>query len=97
MKSNNLIQISGYVTKEVKTNNDATFASFAIAHRVKSETVMYFNCVVFSKDKKIPTDLLRKGKEIFIKGYLRPNTYMHEGSQVKGIQIVAEKIRRANE
>ena len=36
---------------------------------------MYFQCVVFSKDRKLPTDLLLKGKEVFVKGSLRPNNY----------------------
>lgn len=97
MKSDNLIQISGYVTKDARINDTGTFASFSVAHRVNYDTSMYFNCVIFSRDKKIPSDILRKGKEVFIKGALRPNNYTIEGSTFNGFQIVVEKIRNANE
>ena len=75
MKSDNLIQISGYLTKDAKANASETFASFSIAHMPSNMDVMYFQCVVFSKDRKLPTDLLLKGKEVFVKGSLRPNNY----------------------
>ena len=58
---------------------------------------MYFQCVIFSKDRKLPADLLLKGKEVFIKGFLRPNNYTKDGVAYSGFQIVAEKIRSANE
>ena len=96
MKSDNLIQISGFLTKDAKINDAMTFASFSIAHRVNNEA-MFFNCVLFAKDKKIPTDLLLKGKEVFVKGFLRPNNYSKDGKAFSGFQVVAEKIRSANE
>ncbi len=97
MKSDNLIQISGFLTKDVKINEAMTFASFSIAHRINNAETMFFNCVLFAKDKKIPTDILRKGKEVFVKGYLRPNNYTKGDLSVNGFQVVAEKIRDANE
>ena len=75
MKSDNLIQISGYLTRDARINDSMTFASFSIAHKVNSADVMFFNCVLFAKDKNIPTDLLTKGKEVFVKGFMRPNNY----------------------
>ena len=97
MKSDNLIQISGYLTRDAKTNTTGTFASFSIAHKTGKSDVMYFQCVIFSKDRKLPADLLLKGKEVFIKGFLRPNSYTKDGIAYSGFQIVAEKIRSANE
>lgn len=97
MKSDNLIQISGYLTRDAKANAAGTFASFSIAHKTGNADVMYFQCVIFSKDRKLPADLLLKGKEVFIKGFLRPNNYTKDGVAYSGFQIVAEKIRSANE
>ena len=97
MKSDNLIQISGYLTKDAKANAAGTFASFSIAHKTGNADVMYFQCVIFSKDRKLPADLLLKGKEVFIKGFLRPDNYTKDGVAYSGFQIVAEKIRNANE
>ena len=97
MKSDNLIQISGYLTRDAKTNATGTFASFSIAHKTGKTDVMYFQCVVFSKDRKLPVDLLLTGKEVFVKGFLRPNNYTKDGVAYSGFQIVAEKIRSANE
>lgn len=97
MKSDNLIQISGYLTKDARINDAMTFASFSIAHRVNSADVMFFNCVLFAKDKNIPAELLVKGKEVFVKGFLRPNNYTKDGKSFSGFQVVAEKIRSANE
>ena len=97
MKSDNLIQISGYLTKDARANASETFASFSIAHMPSNMDVMYFQCVVFSKDRKLPTDLLLKGKEVFVKGSLRPNNYTKNGIAYSGLQIVAEKIRSVNE
>ena len=97
MKSDNLIQISGYLTKDARANASGTFASFSIAHKTSNTDVMYFQCVVFSKNRKLPTDLLLKGKEVFVKGSLRPNNYTKDGVAYSGFQIVAEKIRSANE
>ena len=50
MKSDNLIQISGYLTRDARINDSMTFASFSIAHKVNSADVMFFNCVLFAKD-----------------------------------------------
>lgn len=97
MKSDNLIQISGYLTRDAKANAAGTFASFSIAHKTGNADVMYFQCVIFSKDRKLPADLLLKGKEVFIKGFLRPDNYTKDGVAYSGFQIVAEKIRNANE
>ena len=97
MKSDNLIQISGYLTRDAKANAAGTFASFSIAHKTGNADVMYFQCVIFSKDRKLPADLLLKGKEVFIKGFLRPDNYTKDGVAYSGFQIVAEKIRSANE
>lgn len=97
MKSDNLIQISGHLTKDAKANATGTFASFSIAHKTGKSDIMYFQCVIFSKDRKLPTDLLIKGKEVFIKGFLRPNNYTKDGIAYSGFQIVTEKIRSANE
>ena len=97
MKSDNLIQISGYLTRDAKAHAAGTFASFSIAHKTGNADVMYFQCVIFSKDRKLPADLLLKGKEVFIKGFLRPNNYTKDGVAYSGFQIVAEKIRSANE
>ena len=62
-----------------------------------SADVMFFNCVLFAKDKNIPTDLLTKGKEVFVKGFMRPNNYTKDGKTFSGFQVVAEKIRSMNE
>ena len=97
MKSDNLIQISGYLTRDAKANAAGTFASFSIAHKTGNADVMYFQCVIFSKDRKLPADLLLKGKEVFIKGFLRPDNYTKDGVAYSGFQIVAYKIRNANE
>lgn len=97
MKSDNLIQISGYLTRDARINDSMTFASFSIAHKVNSADVMFFNCVLFAKDKNIPTDLLTKGKEVFVKGFMRPNNYTKDGKTFSGFQVVAEKIRSMNE
>lgn len=97
MKSDNLIQISGYLTRDARINDSMTFASFSIAHKVNSADVMFFNCVLFAKDKNIPTDLLTKGKEVFVKGFMRPNNYTKDGKTFSGFQVVAEKIRSVNE
>lgn len=97
MKSDNLIQISGYLTRDAKANAAGTFASFSIAHKTGNADVMYFQCVIFSKDRKLPADLLLKGKEVFIKGFLRPDNYTKDGVAYSGFQIVAEKIRSTNE
>lgn len=96
MKSDNLIQISGYLPKDAVTNDKRTFASFTIGHKSGNET-MFFNCVVFSKETAIPFDLLKSGMEIFVKGHLRPNTYTKDGMTHKGIRIVADKIRSTKE
>lgn len=97
MKSDNLIQISGYLTRDAKTNSTETFASFSIAHRTTGNDAMYFNCVIFSKERKLPSDLLLKGKEVFVKGFMRPNCYTKDGVVHSGFQIVAEKIRSIDE
>lgn len=97
MKSDNLIQISGYLTRDARINDSMTFASFSIAHKVNSADVMFFNCVLFAKDKNIPTDLLTKGKEVFVKGFMRPNNYTKDGKTFSGFQVIAEKIRSVNE
>ena len=97
MICDNLIQISGYLTRDARINDSMTFASFSIAHKVNSADVMFFNCVLFAKDKNIPTDLLTKGKEVFVKGFMRPNNYTKDGKTFSGFQVVAEKIRSVNE
>ena len=97
MKSDNLIQISGYLTRDARINDSMTFASFSIAHKVNSADVMFFNCVLFAKDKNIPTDLLTKGKEVLVKGFMRTNNYTKDGKTFSGFQVVAEKIRSVNE
>ena len=45
----------------------------------------------------LPSYLLPKGKEVFVKGFLRPNNYTKDGKSFTGFQVVVEKIRSANE
>ena len=85
MKSDNLIQISGYLTKDASCAYDKQCGCNVL--QVRS----------FTKDRKLPTDLLLKGKEVFVKGSLRLNNYTKDGVAYSGFQIVAEKIRNANE
>lgn len=63
MKSDNLIQISGYLTRDAKTNAAGNFASFSIAYKSGNASVMYFQCVVFSKDRQLSADFFSKAKK----------------------------------
>ncbi len=97
MKSDNLIQISGYLPKDAFINDKETFASFTIAHNVSPDKPMYISCVIFSKSCPIPFNLLQKGKEVFVKGSLRPYEYKSGNATVKTLQVVVEKIRDSKE
>lgn len=70
MKSDNLIQLSGFLTKDVITNEKKSFAAFTIGRKVGEDT-LYMNCIAFPNQKfKIPFDILAKGNEVFVAGYL---------------------------
>lgn len=70
MKSDNLIQLSGFLTKDVITNEKKSFAAFTIGRKIGEET-MYMSCIAFPSQKfKIPFDILAKGNEVFVAGYL---------------------------
>ncbi len=97
MKSDNLIQISGYLPNDAFINDKETFASFTIAHAVSAEKTMYISCVIFSKSCPIPLNLLKKGKEVFVKGSLRPHEYKSGNATIKTLQVVVEKIRDSKE
>ena len=60
MKSDNLIQLSGFLTKDVITNEKNSFAAFTIGRKIGEET-MYMSCIAFPSQKfKIPFDILAK-------------------------------------
>ena len=97
MKSDNLIQLSGFLTKDVITNEKKSFAAFTIGRKVGDDT-FYMNCIAFPSQKsKIPFEILAKGNEVFVAGYLRPNNYTKDGVKYNAIQLVAEKIRETDE
>ena len=97
MKSDNLVQLSGFLTKDVITNENKSYAAFSIGRKVGEDT-LYMNCIAFPNQKfKIPFDILAKGNEIFVAGYLRPNEYTKNGITHKTIQLVVEKIRETDE
>ena len=61
MKSDNLVQLSGFLTKDVITNEKKSFAAFTIGRKVGEDT-LYMNCIAFPNQKfKIPFDNLAKG------------------------------------
>ena len=97
MKSDNLIQLSGFLTKDVITNEKKSFAAFTIGRKVGDDT-FYMNCIAFPSQKfKIPFEILAKGNEVFVAGYLRPNNYTKDRVKYNAIQLVAEKIRETDE
>ena len=97
MKSDNLVQLSGFLTKDVITNEKKSFAAFTIGRKV-GENTLYMNCIAFPNQKfKIPFDILAKGNEVFVAGYLRPNKYTKDGKTTYTIQLVVEKIRETDE
>ena len=97
MKSDNLVQLSGFLTKDVITNEKKSFAAFTIGRKVGEDT-LYMNCIAFPNQKsKIPFDILAKGNEVFVAGYLRPNKYTKDGKTTYTIQLVVEKIRETDE
>ena len=64
MKSDNLVQLSGFLTKDVITNEKKSFAAFTIGRKVGEDT-LYMNCIAFPNKKfKIPFDILAKGNEV---------------------------------
>ena len=64
MKSDNLVQLSGFLTKDVITNEKKSFATFTIGRKVGEDT-LYMNCIAFPNQKfKIPFDILAKGNEV---------------------------------
>lgn len=64
MKSDNLVQLSGFLTKDVITNEKKSFAAFIIGRKVGEDT-LYMNCIAFPNKKfKIPFDILAKGNEV---------------------------------
>ena len=64
MKSDNLVQLSGFLTKDVITNEKKSFAAFTIGRKVGEDT-LYMNCIAFPNQKfKIPFDILAKGNEV---------------------------------
>ena len=97
MKSDNLVQFSGYLTKDVITNEKRSYAAFSLGRKV-GEEMLYMNCIAFPNQKfKIPFDILAKGNEVFVAGYLRPNKYTKDGVTHNVVQIVVEKIRETDE
>ena len=97
MKSDNLVQLSGFLTKDVITNEKKSFAAFTIGRKVGEDT-LYMNCISFHNQKfKIPFDILAKGNEVFVAGYLRPNKYTKDDKTTYTIQLVVEKIRETDE
>ena len=48
MKSDNLIQLSGFLTKDVITNEKKSFAAFTIGRKVGEDT-LYMNCIVYNQ------------------------------------------------
>ena len=46
MKSDNLVQLSGFLTKDVITNEKKSFAAFTIGRKVEEDT-LYMNCIAF--------------------------------------------------
>ena len=96
-KSDNLVQLSGFLTKDVITNEKKSFAAFTIGCKVGEDT-LYMNRIAFPNQKfKIPFDILAKGNEVFVAGYLRPNKYTKDGNTTYTIQLVVEKIRETDE
>ena len=97
MKSDNLTQLSGLLIIDVITNEKKSFAAFTIGRKVGEDT-LYMNSIAFPNQKfKIPFDILAKGNEVFVAGYLRPNNYTKDGVKHCSIQLVAEKIREIDE
>ena len=93
MKSDNLVQLSGFLTKDVITNEKKSFAAFTIGRKVGEDT-LYMNCIAFPNQK---FDILAKGNEVFVAGYLRPNKYTKDVKTTYTIQLVVEKIRETDE
>ena len=50
MKSDNLVQLSGFLTKDVITNEKKPFAAFTIGRKVGEDT-LYMNCIAFPNQK----------------------------------------------
>ena len=64
MKSDNLVQLSGFLTEDVITNEKKSFAAFTIGRKVGEDT-LYMNCIAFPNQKfKIPFDILAKDNEV---------------------------------
>ena len=64
MKSDNLVQLSGFLTKDLITNEKKSYAAFSIGRKVGGDT-LYMNCIAFPNKKfKIPFDILAKGNEV---------------------------------
>ena len=81
----------------MKANEKKSFAAFTIGRKVGEDT-LYMNCIAFPNQKfKIPFDILAKGNEVFVAGYLRPNKYTKDGKTTYTIQLVVEKIRETDE
>ena len=103
MKSDNLVQLSGFLTKDVITNEKKSFAAFTIGRKVGEDT-LYMNCIAFPNQKfKIPFDILAKGnylkrkrKRIEKENEERRRQYQKEAKE-RELQRIFEQEKKAEE
>ncbi len=102
MNAMNNFTVTGYVCKdaEVKNFEKAAIARFGIiikhAERRGNETVIVSSILsleTWVKNEDTATlELLKKGKEVTVEGFFKPESYTKDGKSVTTLKNVATKV-----
>ena len=98
----NNFSVTGYICKdaEVKNFDKAAIARFGIiikhSERRGNETVTVSSILSLEtwvkKDDTATLELLKKGKEVTVEGFFKPESYTKDGKNVTVLKNVATKI-----
>ena len=98
----NNFTVTGYVCKdaEVKNFEKAAIARFGIiikhAERRGNETVIVSSILSIEtwekKEDAVTLELLKKGKEVTVEGFFKPESYTKDGKSVTVLKNVATKV-----
>ena len=102
MNAKNNFTVTGFICKdaEVKNFEKASIARFGIIlkHTEKKGAEETSVSAILSletwmkKDDAALSDLLKKGKEVTVEGFFKPETYMKDGKSIAVIKNIATKI-----
>ena len=90
----NCVELNGEICNAPRFGKNNAVVRFLLRHELDQVNGVFLDCVMFASDTdgKLPTDLLREGNSVVVKGRLSLNTFRNpEGDK----ELIVESMRAA--